>query len=127
MCYVYKQFAIPADATGVEVAINAIDPNGNFINIGTTTSDASGLFSYMWTPETEGKYTIYATFMGSKSYYGSYAETAIGVGPEPTPYPDYPEPAEEPDNTPLFLGIIAAVAVAIVIGLVNLYALRKRK
>ena len=127
MLYVYKQFPIPADVTGVEVVIDAVDPNGNYINIGTTTSDMSGLFSYLWTPETEGKYTIYATFLGSKSYYGSYAETGLGVGPEPTPYPEYPEPAEAPVYTTIDLVIIVAVAVAIVIGIVNLYALRKQR
>jgi len=33
----------------------------------------------MWTQEIEGKYTIIATFEGSKAYYASYAETSIGV------------------------------------------------
>ncbi|MCL1976926.1 MAG: hypothetical protein FWG55_02280, partial [Candidatus Bathyarchaeota archaeon] len=46
---------------------------------GTVTSDSSGLYKVMWTPDTEGEYTIYATFDGSNSYWGSYATTALGV------------------------------------------------
>ena len=90
MLYVYKQFPRPADATGVEVVLEAVDPNGNFYEIGRVTSDMSGMFKKMWTPEIEGKYTIIATFEGSESYWSSYAETAIGVGPAPETYPETP-------------------------------------
>jgi outer membrane protein assembly factor BamB len=127
MEYVYMQKPIPADATGVEVTLDAVDPNGNFINIGTTTSDMSGFYSYKWKPENEGKYTIIATFEGSDSYYCSYAETAIGV--DPAPAPAQPIEPEEP-TAPLIsteVAIIAAVAVAVVIGIVTYWALRKRK
>ena len=37
------QKPIPANATGVEVTLDAVDPNGNFIHLGTATSDMSGL------------------------------------------------------------------------------------
>jgi hypothetical protein len=53
--------------------------------------------------------------------------------PEPPPeygspeWPAYPEPEKAADYTPMFLGLIVAVAIAIVIGLVNLWALRKRQ
>jgi len=94
MKYVYKQFEIPGDATGVEVVFNAVDSNGVWHDIDRTTTDMSGTFSYRWTPETEGKYTIVATFMGSGGYYGSYAETAVSVGPAPAAYP-VPPTADE--------------------------------
>ncbi|GAG62263.1 unnamed protein product, partial [marine sediment metagenome] len=121
---------IVQDATGVKVTLDAIDPNGNFISIGTATSDMSGFYSYQWTPEHEGKYTIIATFAGSKSYYSSYAETAVGVDPAPSPaQPIEPEPAEPTGAfalTTTELAIIVAV-IAAVVGIVAFWVLRKRK
>ena len=133
MEYVYMQQPIPADATGVEVSLDAVDPNGNFIHIGETTSDMSGTFSYIWTPEIEGKYSVMATFVGSKSYYASFAETAIGVGPAPEEpvTPATPEGVQEDIDrsinslTPMFLGIIVAVVVAIVLVVYDIISVRK--
>jgi len=48
-----------------------LDPNNNFYQVGTATSDATGFFSLDFTPEVPGKYTIIASFAGSKAYYGS--------------------------------------------------------
>ena len=75
MLYVYKQFERPNNTIGVPVALDVIDANGNSRNIGTTTSDATGFYSYHWTPDIPGKYTVIATFGGSNAYYGSSAET----------------------------------------------------
>jgi len=127
MEYVYMQKPMPIDASGVEVTLDAIDQNGNWIPIGIVSSDMSGLYSYMWTPEVEGKYTIIATFEGSESYWASYAETAIGVDPAEIEPDGEPEVATETDYTVMFIGIIIAVIIAIIIGLVNLFALRKQK
>jgi len=127
MLYVYKQFARPSNATGVEVTLDAVDPNGNFVHLGTATSDASGLYSFAWpTPDVPGKYQIIATFAGSKSYYASYAETAMYVQEAAPATPPVEIPAY-PDYTSLFTGIIVAVVIAIVIGIVNLVVLRRRK
>ena len=128
MEYLYKQHAMPMDASGVPVTIDAIDPNGNFINIAKVTSDLSGLYSHIWQPEHEGKYTIIATFEGSDSYFSSYAETAIGVGPAPSPsQPIEPEPATEAPFITTEIAIIAAVVIAAIIAIVAFWALRKRK
>jgi len=124
MKYVYMQFGIPADTTGVPVSIDVVDSDGVWSNIGTVTSDMSGTYSTMWTPEAEGEYTIVATFMGSGGYYASYAETVVGVGPAAA---EYQEAEAAPDYTPMFTGILVAVAIAIIIGIVNLFALRKQK
>jgi hypothetical protein len=126
MEYLYMQQAIPGNATGVEVTLDAVDPNGNFVHIGSVTSDMSGMFKKAFTPEVPGEYTIIATFAGSNSYGSSYAETAIDVSEAPQATPPVEIPAY-PDYTPLFIGIIAAVVVAIVIGIVNLAMLKKRK
>jgi hypothetical protein len=122
MEYVYMQKPRPTNATGVEVSLDTIDPNGNFIHIGTVTSDMSGMFKKMWTPEVPGEYTIIATFAGSKSYYSSYAETAIGVeeAPPPTPPPEYPQPI---DYTMHFVGV--GIAIIIAVALVGVWIKKK--
>jgi len=127
MEYLYMQKPIPADAKGVEITLDAIDPNGNFISIGRVTSDMSGMFKKMWTPEIEGEYTIIATFEGSESYWSSYAETAIGVTEAPSPAgPIEPEPSEAPLIT-TEMAIIIAVVIIAVVGIVAYWALKKRK
>jgi len=126
MEYLHYQYPIPHDTTGVEVTLDAIDSSGKHISIGKATSDMSGLFSYMWTPAVAGMYTVVATFAGSESYWASYAETAMAVTAAPeTNGSTGTQPAA--DNTLIFAGIIAAVIIAIVIGLVNLLVLSKRK
>ena len=116
MEYLYMQQPMPMNIKGVEVTLDAIDPNNNFIHIGRATSDGFGLFSYMWAPEHEGTYTIIATFEGSDSYGASYAETALGVGPATAPsgtiVPEEPTTAFALTTTEL--AIIAVVIVAIV-------------
>jgi hypothetical protein len=124
MLYVYKQFARPTNATGVEVVLTVLDPNNNVYEVGRATSDASGYFGCEFTPEVPGLYKIIASFEGSKSYYGSYAETFINVeeAPAATPAPT-PTPAPMTDTYVLGTGI--AIIIAIVIGFA-LLLLRKR-
>jgi outer membrane protein assembly factor BamB len=128
MEYLYMDQPMPTDAKGVTVTLDAIDPNGNYISIGKATSDMNGFYSYKWTPEHEGKYTIIATFEGSESYWSSYAETAIGVDPAPSAA----QPIEPEEPAAAFalgtteLAIIAVVIIAVV-GVVAFWALRKRK
>jgi len=113
---VYMQQPMPTNATGVEVTLDAIDPNNNFVHIGTVTSDTSGLFHCAWkTPDVPGEYTVIATFAGSESYYASYAETAmvISEAPPATPPPAYPQPID-PTWTIVGIGITIIIAVALV-------------
>jgi len=123
MEYVYMQKPLPTNTTGVEVSLDTLDPNGNFVHIGTVTSDASGMFKKMFTPEVPGEYTIIATFVSSESYYGSYAETAIGVeeAPQASPPVEYPQPY---DYTMHF--VFAVIAIIIAIAIVGLLILRKK-
>jgi outer membrane protein assembly factor BamB len=124
MEYVYMQKPRPTDAVGVDVSLDTIDPNGNYVHIGRATSDINGMFSYMFTPEVPGKYTVVATFAGSESYWGSYAETAVGVSEAP-PAPAAPEPA--PAQPPLDLYIIGTgIAIIIAVAIVGLLLLRKK-
>jgi outer membrane protein assembly factor BamB len=124
MEYVYMQKPRPGNATGVDVTLDAVDPNGNWKHIGTVTSDSSGTFKKMFTPEVPGEYTIIATFGGSESYWPSYAETAIGVDEAPpataTPPPAAPLPPYE------MYTIGTGVAIIIAVAIVGLMILRKR-
>jgi hypothetical protein len=131
MEYLYMDQGIPGDATGVEVTLDAIDPNGNFVHIDTVRSDMSGMFKKKWTPEHEGEYTIIATFEGSKSYWASYAETTVGVDPAAAPSgPIEPEPTEPTAEAPFITTevaiLLAAVIVAVAV-IVGFWFIRKRK
>ncbi|MCW4045605.1 MAG: PQQ-binding-like beta-propeller repeat protein [Candidatus Bathyarchaeota archaeon] len=120
MEYVYMQQACPTSAKGVDVTLDALDPNGNFVHIGTVTSDMAGTFAKAFTPEVPGLYQIIATFAGSKSYYGSYAETYVQVdeAPPASPSPEYPQPID-PTMTIVAVGI-AIILVVIIFGILLL-------
>jgi hypothetical protein len=126
MLYVYKQFERPADVIGVEVVVTVMDPNDNPYEVGRVTSDENGFYSVVFTPPVPGKYTIYATFDGSKAYYGSAAETAINVdsAPAETP-PPTPTPAPMTDTYVTGFGIGMIIAI-VVVGLLLFLLLRKR-
>ena len=127
MEYVYMQQPKPTNTSGVTVSLDTWDPNGNFVHIGDATSDSSGTFSFVYTPDVPGKYTIIASFAGSKSYGSSTATTAIGVlevtanTPAPT---DVPQSIADTYFVPATVGII--VAIAIVVILQALLLLKKR-
>jgi len=131
MDYLHMQLPIGgiwgnATMTGVSVILTALDSNGNMQDIGTATSNAyTGTFTMSWTPPIEGDYEVIASFAGDASYGSSTASTGFTVGPAPTVAPT-PEPVEIPDYSMLIYGLIIAVIIAIMIGLVNLMLLRKR-
>ena len=150
MEYKFMGQTLPMNAKGVTVKLTAIDPNGNLQDIGEVTSDMSGNFGMDWVPPVPGKYQITASFDGSNSYGPSssmtyfYVDQAPSPGapiepepttPEPTtPEPTTPEPTTpeptEPAEAPFItteIAILAAIAVACVIGVVSFWALRKRK
>jgi outer membrane protein assembly factor BamB len=126
MEYLYQQQPKPTDAIGVEVTVSVLDPNGNYYEVGTTTSDATGFYKLAFTPSVPGEYTIYATFAGSASYYGSSATNAINVeeAPAATPEPT-PTPASAADLYFLPMSIATIVAI-VVIGLLLFLMIRKR-
>ena len=123
MEFVYMQFPCPTNVTGVEVIIEVLDPNGNYYDVATATSDANGFYRCTFEPPVPGEYTIVARFAGSKAYWPSSAETAIVVedAPQPTPEPT-PTPAPMTDTYITGFGIAIIVAIAIV----GILLLRKR-
>jgi outer membrane protein assembly factor BamB len=111
---VYEQQTMPTNTTGVQVTLSVLDANGNYRTIGTTTSDASGTFAYNWTPDIAGAYTIYATFAGTNSYYGSNAETHFYASEPPATL--VPQSTQAPSAADLyFIPAIASLFIAIVI------------
>ena len=125
MEYVYMQKPKPDNVKGVEVVVSVLDPNNNYYEVGRTTSDASGMFKLMFTPEVPGEYTVTARFEGSESYWPSQAQTGIGVSDSPTPS-SQPETAI-PDNTSTIIGASVAIIIAIaIVGAVLALMIRKR-
>ncbi len=128
MQYVWMQYPTrPTDTTGVPVTIFVTDPNGNSYQVATATSDSNGFYSTNFTPEVPGQYKIIAAFEGTKSFYGSNAETAINVGEAhatATPTPVNIGYATTSDVTMVMA--IGVIAIIIAIGIVGLLMLRKR-
>ena len=127
MGYVYQQQPEPTNFTGVTVTLTAIDPNSNFVTLGTTTTNSKGLFNYMWqTPSIPGKYTVTATFAGNNGYWGSSAQTTMIVQNAPSATAA-PTPAPASNTNTYVLGIGIAIIVIIIIGFAILFlALRKK-
>jgi hypothetical protein len=125
MKYVYMQFPRPM-ASGVEVSLMVIDANNNSYEIGKTNTDTSGTFSFVWTPEIPGKYTVIANFAGSKAYWPSYSETAFAVDTaHPTAAPTEAPPESAADMY-ILPGIVAIIIVIAVGFAVTILVLRKR-
>ncbi|PVX27226.1 MAG: hypothetical protein CW716_03405 [Candidatus Bathyarchaeum sp.] len=114
MDYLYMQNATllnnPPTPKGVQVTLTGVDPSGNTVPIGTTTTDSEGNYAINFVPDTTGIYSIKATFEGTDSYWPSNAGTHLSVIPavsssaviepeEPTPEtPEEPETTEEPET-----------------------------
>jgi hypothetical protein len=126
MEYVYMQKPRPSDVVGVDVSLFVLDENNNYREIGKTTADADGFFSFDWAPDIPGKYTVTAVFDGSESYWPSHAVSAFTVdaGPEPTVEPT-PITASVADTyfVPVAAGLFAAI---ILVGALMVIMLRKR-
>ena len=131
MEYVYLQHMDPSDIKGVDVFIKVLDPNGDYYS-DIVTIDRNGVFSHSWAPEIVGDYHVTVMFEGSESYYTSEATTTFTVDPAPATYavsPTADEIAQKtinmlPAYSTIDLVIIAAVAIAIIIGL---YAIIKKQ
>jgi hypothetical protein len=126
MEYVYMQKAKPTNTVGVTVTLNVVDSNGNFRTIGTATTDSSGMFTHAWAPDVEGSYTVFASFAGTNSYYGTSAETsfyATAAHATATPQPTAAPSIADQYILPGIIGIIVAIAIGFAI---TILVLRKR-
>ncbi len=151
MEYVYMQKPKPTNVTGVKVHLTATDPNGNWQDIGTATSDDLGNYALSWTPPVPGMYKVNAKFEGSESYYPSEAGASFLISKStpvtpitiptptpsqtdapspfptltaaPTPSPAIPPTASEPTAT---YGAIGLVIVIIVVAAAALVIKRRK-
>ena len=117
MQYVYMQKPRPTNTVGVEVTLSVVDANGNYREIGTTTSN-DGTFSLNWKPDITGQYIVYASFAGSESYWPSHAMTYFAVDPTaPTLAPTEAPIQSNADIyfVPAVIGIIVAIAIGFAI------------
>ena len=128
MDYLYGQQPKPMNATGVNVDLFIIDANNNYRQIGTTTSNADGFFSFNYKPDIPGMYTVFAVFEGSESYYPSNADTAFTVDPVgATSTPTTQSLTGLATTNDLMLSLtVGVIAIIIAIAIVGLLLLRKR-
>jgi hypothetical protein len=125
---VYEQQPMPTNVTGVPVTLSVLDSNGNSRVIGTTTTDPSGLYSFIWKPDIPGNYTLTATFAGTQSYYGSSAQTAFYASPPgATAVPTTTPLTGLASNTTLMYGIVAIAIIIIIIGVVLAILVTRRR
>jgi uncharacterized protein YfaS (alpha-2-macroglobulin family) len=116
--------------TGVPVKLCAIGSDGTTIDLGTTTTDAYyGTFSYTWTPDTPGTYTIIASFEGDDSYGSSCASTSLVVGAaaaDTTAPTSTSNNFDEISNTLTTLTIGIGIAIIVAVAIVGLLVIRKK-
>jgi hypothetical protein len=127
MEYVYHQRSMPTNATGVNVSLDTVDPNGNNVHIGDVTSDLTGAYGYVWKPEVPGTYKIIATFAGSAAYGSSFAQTYMGVA-EAAPTPVSTAIAQTDlvtTSTLTMYLVLGVIAIIIAIAIVGVLLLRK--
>jgi hypothetical protein len=123
MEYLYQQRTMPTSATGVQVHVTAIDPNGNFQDLGTAVSNELGNYVVSWAPPVPGTYTVTATFAGSAAYYGSQAGTSFVVSTATSAS----QPTTNSSNEPVGMYIVAATIIIVVaITIVAVLILRKK-
>jgi hypothetical protein len=132
MSYLYSQQPLDGinhnvTVTGVPVSIDAVDPNGNYVHIGDTTSDYTGAFSYTWTPTNTGDYKLIATFMGDESYGSSYAQTSavVSQAAQSTPTTTTPINNDSINSTITTTVIAGVIAIIIAVAVATLLILRK--
>jgi hypothetical protein len=126
MEYVYMQQPCPTNVTGVPVSISVLDSNGNTRPIGSAISDGSGMFTFTWTPDIPGDYTVYASFAGSESYYPTAAETSFHVSELVTASPTATPVSNAATATDLMTYIaVAAIAIIIAVAVATVLILRK--
>ena len=124
---VYQQQPTQTNITGVPIGLFVVDSNNNYRQIGTTTSDALGTFSYTWTPDIPGDFKVYAIFAGSNSYWPTSASAGFYASIPATHEPTATAVTGYATTNDLMYGIVVVIIVIIIIGVVlALLMMRKR-
>jgi hypothetical protein len=127
MGYVYQQQSMPTNFTGVQVTIDVVDSNGNYRNIGTATTDSTGMYSLSWAPNIAGNYTVVATFHGTNGYYPSWSETSFAVQEAAATSTPTEAPLASNTDTYILASTIATIVVLVIIGAILMMMVRKRQ
>ncbi len=123
---VYMQQPMPTNTTGVPVTISVLDSNGNYRTIGTATTNALGDFSFTWKPDIPGDFTVYATFAGTQSYYGSSASAALHASAPAATATAQPVAAQPPTDMYIAAAGIAIIIAIAIVGIVLATMIKKR-
>jgi hypothetical protein len=125
---VYEQQPMPNNVTGVPVTLSVLDSNGNYRTIGSTTTNAQGVYGFTWKPDITGNYTVYATFPGTQSYYGSSASTYFyASSPAATSAPTATPLTGLASNNTVMYGIVAIIIVIVIIGAAIMLMLSRKR
>jgi outer membrane protein assembly factor BamB len=120
----------PPVPTGVPVKLTATDSSGKAVEIASVTSDGSGVFSTTWSPTSEGKYQIKASFDGTESYWASSSVTYLSVASAPTPAPT-PTPTPKSNlatsNDVFMIGALSIVVILVAMAVIVMLLRRKQK
>jgi outer membrane protein assembly factor BamB len=112
MEYLHSGMPLPPTKTGVPVTLYATSSSGTPITIDTVTTDGeTGQFSTMWTPPTEDMYTISAVFDGDGSYWTSWGDTNLAVGPAPA----VASITSSPTTATITIATLAAVVIGAIV------------
>lgn len=125
MGYVYQQKPLPTTFKGVQVAIDVLDSNGNYRNIGNAITDATGSYSLTWAPDIPGNFVVIAHFDGTKGYWPSSAVTSFSVD-LPTATPTQQTQIVTTSDPYLLPGIAAIIITITIVGAILLLEIRKR-
>jgi len=124
MEYVYMQKPRPTNVTGVTVTLSVMDANGNQRDIGTTTANADGFYSFNWMPDIDGQFAVTASFAGSESYWPSHASTAFNVDPAPAPTQTSDTAINLPPTEMYFAA--STIAIILAVAIVGLLLFKKK-
>jgi outer membrane protein assembly factor BamB len=118
-------------SSAVPVSVYFAKPDSSpAINI-TATTDTSGNFKVIYTPDIIGDWTVVASWIGDSAHTASSSQsltlTVVEPAQTPTPAVKGDIDAAIASLTPLFIGLIVAIAVAICLGIYTIWAVRKLK
>jgi hypothetical protein len=126
MGYIYQQQVKPTNFTGVPVTVSVVDSNGNTYDIGTTTTDSSGVFSLTWTPSIAGNFTAIANFPGTNGYWPSHDEITFNLMEKPAATATPTSVSSSSTDTMILEVGIAIIIVVIIVGAVLAVLVRRR-
>lgn len=117
----------PTKVTGVPVAINIVDSNGDYRQIGSVTSNYDGFFSLNRKPDIEGQHTVYASFGGSAAYWLSHVIPSFAVDNQNQPQhqPNHLRSATDINMLPKIIAIIVSILL-VCVGLALLVVIKRQ-